>query len=60
MNYELNNKMNNSIKKEIYSLIRELYLKYEIGKLGKIKEEEDKIICHITKIKKINIAIIYI
>lgn len=51
MNYELNNKMLNLAKKSIHSLIRKLYLKYEIGKLGKIKEEEDKIICYVTKIK---------
>ena len=42
---------NDLVKKKIHLLMRKLYLKYEIGKLGKIKEEEDKIICYITKIK---------
>lgn len=47
----LNVKLPDVVKNKIYSLTRKLYLKYEIGKLGKIKEEDDKFICYIAKIK---------
>lgn len=41
------NRIKRYISKKIYDKLRQEYLKYYISNIGRIVEEEDKIICYV-------------